>query len=330
MCRINLLILLAVLFFNISILIWYHFNNCHSIKKITQIGIFDRSSANSTVYYLDTQCKSNLNDSSTINRAKEFNIIFDTRRWNGNKKESRSGPGSTLEGAFDWIKHLQTFFQYYHIRSVADIPCGDVSWQFSIQEINTIEQVYFGGDISTHVIQRNKKLYGTMHYNKLFQYWDLVSCSIPTFSYKNSTHIIQNNSFDLIIVRDALQHMHIQNGLKAVRNVIRSGAKYFALSSYPPNQIFSPNTSRSINKMEPLPRKPFECEIRNYCKTGAIKDGDFYENNINCYPFNFPLDKAILVKPSHTKFMTEYDEIHIYKIDDELKHIVEQYDNACI
>ncbi|CAF0799154.1 unnamed protein product [Rotaria sordida] len=293
--------------------------------------ISDRfSSTSSTVYYLDIQCKSNLIDSSTVNRTQEFNSIFDTRKWNQNEKESRSGPGSTLEGAFDWIKHLRSLMQHFHIRSIADIPCGDTFWQFSIQEINTIEQLYFGGDISTHAIQYNQKLYGTKHHNKLFHYWDLVNCPIPTFSYRNSTHKIQNNSFDLIIVRDALQHMHIRNGLKAVRNVIRSGGKYFALSSYPPNGKSSASNSRSIDKNEPLPKQPLDCATKNYCKLGAIKEGDVYGNNINCYPFNFPLNKAILVQPSHEKFQIEYDEIHIYKIDDELKQIVEQYDNACI
>ncbi|CAF2344823.1 unnamed protein product [Rotaria sp. Silwood2] len=315
----TLLLSFIVFLFNISILI-LHFHT----------RIADRFSSSSTVYYLDTQCRLNLNDSSTNNRVQEFNIIFDTRRWNNNERESRSGTGSTLEGAFDWIKHLRSFIQHYHIQSIADIPCGDTFWQFSIQEINTIEQLYFGGDISTHVIQQNKILYGTIHRNKLFQYWDLVNCPIPTFSYRNSTHVIQNNSFDLIIVRDALQHMHIRNGLKAVRNVIRSRAKYFALSSYPPKREFSTNTTRSINNKKSLPKQPLDCVSQNYCKLGAIKEGNVYGNNINCYPFNFPLNKAILVQPSHQTFYMEYDEIHIYKIDEELKQIVEQYDNACI
>lgn len=124
--------------------------------------------------------------------------------------------------------------------------------------------------------------------------------------------------------------MHIRNALKAVRNVIKSGAKYFALSTYPPNDKSSADNRRSINKNEPLPKQPLGCATKNYCQLGAIKEGDVYRNNINCYPFNFPLDKALLVQPSHEKFQMESDEIHIYKIDDELKQIVEQYDKACI
>jgi hypothetical protein len=134
----------------------------------------------------------------------------------------------------------------------------------------------------------------------------------------------------LIIVRDAIQHMHIRNGLKAVRNVIMSGAKYFAVSTYPPNGKSSAPNTRSIGKNESLPLAPLECSNQHYCKMGLIKDGGLYRNNINCYPFSFPLNKAILVQPSHTIFpMNDPDEIHIYKIDDELKRIVAQYDNAC-
>jgi hypothetical protein len=165
--------------------------------------------------------------------------------------------------------------------------------------------------------------------NKLFHYWDLVNCPIPTYTYKNSTHEINGNRFDLIIVRDALQHMHIRNGLKAVRNVVMSGARFFAVSSYPPYGKGSGSNTRSIGNNESLPLVPSECQNRNYCVLGKIQDGALYENNINCPPFNFPLNKAILVQPSHSKFYRDRDEIHIYEIDDELKKIVEQYDKAC-
>ncbi len=282
----------------------------------------------SFIYLLDSECESDLNDSLSQDRKKEFNNIFETGRWS--VIGSRSGPGSSLTGAYDWMRHLRTFFEHYSIRSIADIPCGDTYWQFSLREINIIEELYFGGDISTSVIKQNQKLYGSKHLNKLFHYWDLVNCPIPTYTYKNLTHEIKGNQFDLIIVRDALQHMNIKNGLKAVRNVIMSGAKFFAVSSYPPNGKFSVLNTRSLEKHESLPFMPIDCVNKTYCAIGNIKDGGLYQNNINCYPFNFPLNKAILVQPSHASFPIEPDEIHIYKIDEELKKVVEQYDKACL
>jgi hypothetical protein len=343
LARSKRIIRIAVLIVIINILaLCYSFINSNfkqiisiTFSSSTQSSLTDHSKFDqiqttlspSFTYSLDSECKSDLNDSLSRERKKKFDHIFEVGVWN--KKGSRSGGGSSLEGAFDWIRHLRTLFEHYSIRSVADIPCGDTYWQFSLREMNTIEKLYFGGDISTSVIKQNQILYGSKHLNKIFQYWDLVNCPIPTYTFKNSTHEIKGNQFDLIIVRDALQHMHIKNSLKAVRNVIMSGAKFFAVSTYPPNGNASASPHRSLEKNESLPLMPPGCLYKHYCANGKIKDGEFYHNNINCPPFNFPLNKAILVQPSHTTFVTEQDQIHIYKIDEELKTIVEQYDKAC-
>lgn len=201
-----LLLSLAAFFFNVTFIKFYCSDNYHSIKSISRFTVsfttnrtFISNESLVDKFYLDSQCKPNPSDSSTFSRVMEFNSIFDHRIWNPNERESRSGTGSTLEGAFDWIRHLRIFIQDFHIRSIADIPCGDTYWQFSIREINTIEQLYFGGDISTRVIEQNRKLYGSIHQNKLFDYWDLVNCPVPTFSYRNGTQISQssNQQFDL-------------------------------------------------------------------------------------------------------------------------------------
>ncbi|CAF0916972.1 unnamed protein product [Rotaria sordida] len=154
-----------------------------SIESSVPFGFF--------VYALDSQCETENNDSSALSRTKKFDEIFDKRYWGS--KESLSGGGSTLEGAFDWIRHLRSLFYHLPIRSVADVPCGDTYWQFSLQEINTIEQVYFGGDISRKVIEQNRRLYQSSHRNKIFQVWDIVRCPIPTFTFKNETHELKGN-----------------------------------------------------------------------------------------------------------------------------------------
>ena len=124
--------------------------------------------------------------------------------------------------------------------------------------------------------------------------------------------------------------MHIRDGLKAIRHIVMSGAKYVALNSYPSSGNSRENLTRSSDRNILSPNSSFDCHRQNYCRLGAITTGRFYLNNINCYPFNFPSNKALLIQPSHRTFPMDHDEIHIYPIDDELKRIVEQYDRACL
>ena len=89
--------------------------------------------------------------------------------------------------------------------------------------------------------------------------------------------------------------MHIRNGLQAIRNIVSSGAKYIALSSYPPGKQ-PPSHSRSIGKNETLPAVLSACDQEDYCQLGSIADGNMYFN----------------------------------KIDEELKQIVQNYSQACL
>ena len=155
----------------------------HRLINSTMLG--SQASSSDTFYSLDSVCNPNQNDSSSILRARTFDNIYETGYWG--TQESRSGGGSSIEGAFDWIRHLRSLFKHLDIQSVADIPCGDTYWQFSVRELNTVRHLYFGGDISSYVIRQNHRLYSSQR-NKLFQQWDIVRCPVPTFSLKNSTH----------------------------------------------------------------------------------------------------------------------------------------------
>ena len=145
------------------------------------------SSVTFSIRTLDTQCLSANDNQSNDERQKIFDHIFGNNTWGG---ISRSGPGSTIHGAFNWIQHLRKFLIEYEITSVADIPCGDTFWQFAIREMNTLSKLYFGGDIVTSIIEQNKVWYAE-HANKIFAYWDLVKCPIPTFSFYNRTSTVR-------------------------------------------------------------------------------------------------------------------------------------------
>jgi len=249
-------------------------------------------------YQLDRTCMIKTNASGRVAASERFQSIFSRNAWRS--RESRSGQGSNVRAALEWVLSLKYILDQYDIRYVADIPCGDTNWQFASREMNTLP-FYFGGDIATGVVAGNQERY-RYHHNKLFLFWDIVSCPLPWFSIDNgSDTIVTNRTFDLVIMRDAIQHMNILNGLAAVKNIIFSGAKYFLVSSYPRKCV-------------------------DFCRAGNITDGKFYRNNMNCPPFEFPA--PLFRKPSHNP-PVEKDEIHLYKIDDDLKERAKHYDNKC-
>ena len=62
--------------------------------------------------------------------------------------------------------------------------------------------------------------------------------------------------------------MNIMDGMRAIRNILKSNVKYWAVSNYP------------FRKQE--------CTLKYYCNAGNIKAGGWYRNNFDCPPFNFP------------------------------------------
>ena len=281
---INIITISVIFVALVSISIWYGYS-----KKRDDLQSYE----------LELSCSIHSNDSDRLYAAQAFENIFNNGFWGA--EESRSGGGSKITGALDWIIYLNFVVNEYHIRYIADIPCGDTNWQFGSRTINTIP-FYFGGDISTSVISQNRKMYRN-HLNKMFSLWDLVRCPIPTFSIKNTTGYFPRNTFDLIIVRDAIQHMNILNGLQLMKNIIKSGIAYFAVSSFPSQPC------------------------ANFCLYGNISDGGTYANNMNCPPFSLP--PPLLRKPSHHTIKHEDDEFHLYKIDSNFIRVSDTYDQAC-
>lgn len=188
-------ILVLILFF-IFLYLLIKDVNISDKKVLSVLSTSERDVLRDTAsYQLDSKCDWNLSETSLSMRAKKFNSIYETGYWS--KKESRSGRGSSLQGAFDWIHNLRGLFEKYNIQSMADIPCGDTYWQFAVKEINTLSDLYFGGDISLYAIQRNQLSYRS-HGNKIFRLWDLVRCRIPTYTLKNSTHEIKGSFYHFL------------------------------------------------------------------------------------------------------------------------------------
>ena len=48
--------------------------------------------------------------------------------------------------------------QKYHVESILDIPCGDMTWM-DFDQLGSSLKAYIGADISAAVIERNTKLF---------------------------------------------------------------------------------------------------------------------------------------------------------------------------
>jgi len=226
--------------------------------------------------------------SARSNVASAFTDIYISGKWESLSPSShtRSGSGSTIQGAFETIVNLEPKLRELNISSIADIPSGDCGWQFALPSVNTA-QAYFGGDITPHVAEENARRY-LNHHNKVFAFWDLVECQVPQWS---TTCDSVPHSFDLVIVRDVIQHMTIDSAMKALKSVVLdSGATYLAVTSYSSE----------------------ECQDQR--RIAITTDGDFYRNNLHCSPWNLPEPSFKFM--SHLHFHEEDDSLEIYRIAD--------------
>jgi len=208
-------------------------------------------------------------------RGGEFDKIYETGHWVSGKvkfpadfygdakwppkdirKLSGSGAGSYLGLASETsLRILKDTILSHGVRSVVDIPCGDVNWILDSYVTDTLP-LYVGLDIVDAVITSNNKRY-SHHENKHFFLWDATHCDLPKF-FNVTTSTEQH--FDLVHVRDVIQHMPLGQGVKYFCGIFRSGAKLLVTTTYP-----------KIVKNKDLQT-----------------EGDWYKNNLELEPFSFP------------------------------------------
>lgn len=142
---------------------------------------------------------------------KVFRNIYRENGWGDS--HSASGPGSNLE-ATKWIRAaLPKLIAEREIRSLLDIPCGDMHW---MKETLPPGVEYIGADIVPDIIISNRAKYA--HLGR-FEILDLVKSDLP--------------EMDLVLIRDCLIHLPLQVGVRALANVSASGSRYILTSSYP-------------------------------------------------------------------------------------------------
>ena len=187
------------------------------------------------------------------------------------RKVSASGKGSDLGiNTQTSLKIVKDAINRYNVKSMIDIPCGDANWIFDSLITDTLP-LYLGLDVTSAVIQVNKERFAH-HKNKLFSFWDATTCSLPKF--QNGTNG-ELTPFDLVHVRDVIQHMRLEQGVSFFCNVFHSGARVLVATTYPDNT-----------------------------KNVQITEGSWYKNNLFLDPFNFP--NVTSCSPTHPEEEPDY------------------------
>lgn len=140
-----------------------------------------------------------------------FTRIYERRFWG--PLESSSGPGSSLEQARVVMEMLPQLLEEFDIRSVLDIPCGDLHW---MQHVELPVEEYIGGDIVGELVTRNREQFGRS--DRVFLHLDMISSELP--------------KTDLVLCRDGLVHLRYEQIWEALANFKRSGARYLLCTTF--------------------------------------------------------------------------------------------------
>ena len=162
-----------------------------------------------------------------------FADIYRRNYWDG--KESRSGLGSDLNATEPIRQELPLLFKELNILSILDIPCGDFWW---LKEIDLSFLSYAGGDIVDDILQQNNKKY--KNENRNFVKLDVTKDNLPTV--------------DLVFCRDLFIHLPVNDIIKSIKNIKKSGSKYLMTNSYEKvqkNNDTKPGGWRPLNLLLP-------------------------------------------------------------------------------
>ena len=139
-----------------------------------------------------------------------FGSIHAANAWG--EAESVSGPGSTRARAESFLPDLISLVQSLQVRSLLDAPCGDFNWAPPLADA---VDLYIGVDVVPQIIEANRRHASN---RRRFICRDMVTQRLPRA--------------DVILCRDGLVHLGIDDILAALANFRRSRARYLLTSTF--------------------------------------------------------------------------------------------------
>ena len=193
----------------------------------------------------------NLPNKLKFNLINKFNFVWGSF-------ESESGIGSEIKNTKIIQDIIPKIIKKYKIDSILDCPCGDMNYMSIIlNNLNNsdIKYKYTGYDIVINLINKNKVKYPELE----FKEFDIINNKLE-------------NPFDLIIIKDLLNHLSTSDIKKIFYNLKNKG-KYVLLNNS--------NTNTNINSITLAPLwneinwklSPWNLEIiEEYKSDGFDKD----------------------------------------------------------
>lgn len=134
-----------------------------------------------------------------------FEDIYRDNRWNG--IESLSGPGSGPVATRHLVGALADLVDDIGAESVLDLACGDGFWMPDLPG-------YVGMDVSRTAIKRAR----VNHPGRMYRIGDIRTR--------------RTEPFDLVILRDCIQHLALPEGMKVIESILRGGHRWLLASTY--------------------------------------------------------------------------------------------------
>lgn len=153
-----------------------------------------------------------------MSKKEVFTNIYRNNLWGS--AESFSGSGSEIKNTAQIRKDLEYLIDILDVKSILDIPCGDMNW---MRKINLENVNYEGWDIVEEIIEKNKKSFSSSRMN--FYCKDVLQNSI--------------GKFDLIICKDLLIHFPLDAIWNFLEKICASKSKYFFTTKIVSNQLIN-------------------------------------------------------------------------------------------
>lgn len=156
---------------------------------------------------------------SNESHSEIFESIYQQNIW-GDGGGDGSGEGSDPQFAQGLIHSLKRLIDFYGIKTILDAPCGSALWVPGLLRLCDSDFKYHGVDVSPTAVDRARKNLGA------------ASAANATVSTHDLTVAPVPGEYDMVLCRDALQHMSYADITAVIGNLQRTNAKWFVIGGY--------------------------------------------------------------------------------------------------